>query len=545
MNNVNDTAQGGAVKPSAAPKAYIFVWRANSWAGFQTPFVRRLRDEYGITSVLFRYNGGGGPSTKIFDFDPDDYAEIVDLDAEMTPRAATDLDNWAELTEQAVDLERKLGRPINDVLRTDRHYGIGFVCGASFMRSTVGHKTNYAQSVDMLVRLGTRMEPLFEKYQPLTMFSSPGSIGLSMLTAMAESRNIPTRRLVSGRRGKTSCWSEDWSSRPFGLYEAYEKHFKRLSAEAENDANERLYDEEAALPPRPYSSELTRGSFKQRSTFKNFAIWLYRISRTEFGRRLRGQTMAYGNYLFQDRVKLGIERLIWHRKTLRERSVASELPADLPIVFYPLHIEPESTLFGEAQPADHQLAHIDMLAKTLPGGWHLVVKEHYGATAPRPPGFWKQIRNYPNVIVASTLDNGEAIAERSKAVAGINGTMILQTAIAGRPAICFLAGFQGLCMPHMQLVTSYDECRRALVRIRDGQLPSRMVSRIAGQAFEAANEDCTFAIEDDGMISGYAINSPNTSLHDVTSLARTLIDSLGLENDDGGGNEQAKARANI
>jgi hypothetical protein len=534
MKQVNGS--GNDIEPNTPvrPKAYIFCWRTNSWSGFLTPFVRKLRDEYGIATILFRYNGSGGPSEKIFDFDPGDYAEIVDLDQEMTPRPTAEIDDWVSLSDRAVDLERKLGRPLNDILRTDRHYGIGFVCGATFMRSKFGHNTNYAQNLDILFRLNARLEPLFDKYRPQMSFSSPGSIGRTMLTAIAESRGIPIRRLVSGRSGKTSCWSEDWSSTPYGLYEAYEKNFERLRAAADKNGAEQLYDEDVALPPRPYSAELGRQSFKQRSTVKNFLLWLYKISRTELGRRIRGQSMVYGNYLYRDRVRHGIGRLFWHRKTLREPPVGPALPDNLPIVLYPLHIEPESTLFGEAQSADNQLAHIDMLAKTLPGGWYLVVKEHFGATSPRPPGFWRQVRNYPNVIVASTLESGEAIAEKSKAVAGINGTMILQTAIAGRPALCFLADFQGLCMPHMQLVTSYADCRRALERIRDGQMPDRKISRISGQAFQAANEDCTFKISDEGMITGYAINNPNVDQRDVESLVRALLESLAFDHEGGG-----------
>lgn len=526
MNNFDVPGHDDPAVSEVEPRAYAFIWGANSAAGFQSQLVRKLRDEYGIASVLFRFGGTGGPSSKYFDFDPDDYAEIIDLEHEITPRSVAEIDSLLKLSGQATALERTLGKSLNDILRTDRHYGIGFVTGADFMRSQVGHTTNYAQCLDMLIRLGARFQPLFEKYRPLTVVGSPGHIAPTMLIAMAQSMGVQPRRLVAGRLGKTACWSGDWTSVPLGIADAYERHFRHLSAAAKTDGTELLFHEDTVLPPRPYTAELTLKSFRTRATVRDLAIRLYRISRTELGKRVRGQSMVYGNYLLRDRIKLRLERWWWHRRALREPPVFSELPNDIPYVFFPLTMEPESTLFGEAQSADFQLAHIDMLAKSLPGGWHLIVKEHFAASAPRAPGFWKQVRHYPNVIVAATLENGEAIAARSKAVAGINGSLLLQTARAGHPVITFLADFQGLCMPHVQLVTSYQEACIVLERIRDGELPSRSVARMAGQAFEAANDECVFDIEDAGLLTGYAINSPKTNQSDMTALTQALIESL-------------------
>ncbi len=526
MTNVNETTSDTEVMAPAQPDRYVFVWRTNSWAGFQTQLARTLKERFGIKSVLFRYNATGGPSTKLFEFDPDDFTEIIDLDQEMTPRPVAELPAGQEIYDRAIALERQLGRPLNDILRTDRHFGIGFVSGASFMRSKLGHNTNHAQCLDMMVRINARVQPLLEKYQPITILGSPGTLAQSMLIASAESMDIPMRRLVSARQGKKCYWSEDWASTPLGLHQAYEKHFNRLKAELPVDGADLDSEENAAMPPKPYTAELTLRAFRGRSTLKFLAKWFYQISRTEFGKRVRGQSFRYGNYLFRDRLKHGLQRWMWRRQTLREPRVFSELPTDLPFVFYPLHIEPESTLFTEAQSADHQLAHIDMMVKTLPAGWHLIVKEHFAATANRPPGFWERINGYPNVIVAATLENAEAIAQRSKAVATVNGTLGLQAAMVGHPTITFFPEFQALCAPHVQLATSYRETREAFVRIRDNELPARSIGLIAGRAFAAATEDATFFVNDAGMLSGVAANSPAAEKAEVENLAQTLMDSL-------------------
>lgn len=525
MDSNKTTGEAETMAPTQ-PERYVFVWRTNSWAGFQTQLARTLKERYGIKSVLFRYAATGGPSTKLFEFDPEDFAEIVDLDQEMTPRPVADLPSAQEIDDQVIALERRLGRPLTDILRTDRHFGIGFVSGATFMRSKLGHVTSHTQCLDMMLRINARLQPLLEKYRPLAIMGSPGTLAQSMLIASAESMDIPMRRLVSGRQGKKCYWSEDWACTPLGLHEAYEKHFDRLRAELPEDGEPLESEENVAMPPRPYTAELTLRAFHSRSTLKYLGKWFYQVSRTEFGKRVRGQSFSYGNYLFRDRLKHGFQRWMWRRKTLREPRVFSELPNDLPFVFYPLQIEPESTLFTEAQTADHQLAHIDMMAKTLPTGWHLVVKEHFAASANRPPGFWQQINGYPNVIVAATLENAEAIAQRSKAVATVNGTLGLQATIVGHPTITFSPDYQALCAPHVLLATSYKETREAFVRIRDNDLPAKSICRIAGKALAAATEDCTFFVDDVGMLSGIAADSPAAAKAEVENLAQTLTDSL-------------------
>lgn len=175
--------------------------------------------------------------------------------------------------------------------------------------------------------------------------------------------------------------------------------------------------------------------------------------------------------------------------------------------------------------ADNGLTAIDWLAKTAPPGWHVVIKEHPGATSPRPTGYWERIRAYPNVIVAATLEDPQAIAERAQAVAVIHGSVGAQAAVAGKPVITFSPVFVGLEMPHVLLARSYEQTGQALRAIRDETIPDLASRRRAGRAFLTALEKCGFPIEDGALLRGVA-GSGTIDRSDIERLADTLMESL-------------------
>jgi len=190
-----------------------------------------------------------------------------------------------------------------------------------------------------------------------------------------------------------------------------------------------------------------------------------------------------------------------------------------------LQTEPESNLMAEAPMCDNQLTIIDWLCKAAPAGWSVAIKEHPAALSPKPDGFWKRLRRYPNLVVLPTLASGEAIAARSRVIAVINGTLGLQAAIAGLPVLCFHPHYQGLVVPHVLLAESYRETVMALCRIREGKIPNHDERRRAGQAYSDALDDCSFDLTDDALING----RPGPAMipeSDAALLAETLMRSL-------------------
>jgi hypothetical protein len=233
----------------------------------------------------------------------------------------------------------------------------------------------------------------------------------------------------------------------------------------------------------------------------------------------------YGRYKPLELIRQRIERWFWLRREIKRSPVTTGIPDDTPFVFYPLHIEPEATLMVEAQHADNQLLVIDWLAKATPPGWYVVIKEHPAATSPRPKGFWRQVRAYPNVIVAATFEKALDIVDRSEAVADINGSVGQQAAAIGKPVVAFNKSYIATLMPHVFGVASYDEARKAFRRIRDNELPDLHTRLLAAHAFDQATDDCCFPVLDKAFIEGV----PGTSTFDsqeISGLVHSFLASL-------------------
>ena len=258
---------------------------------------------------------------------------------------------------------------------------------------------------------------------------------------------------------------------------------------------------------------------------RNLVRRLYNLLRRRAGDVLYRRRRVYGGYVLSHEIELVLNRWWWSRAALRAVPVLGALPDDTPIVYFPLHIEPESTLMFESQMCDNQLTAIDWLAKTLPGGWLLVVKEHPGATAPRPAGFWAQVTGYPNVVAASVMEDSAAIVERSRAVAVLNGTVGLQAAVAGKPVISFHPFFVAAALDHVLVVRSYEETRTALARVRDDDLPPVVERLRQGRALHQALRQCEFSIGSKQIRRGVATREPIEAA-DIRVLAEAFLESI-------------------
>ena len=226
-------------------------------------------------------------------------------------------------------------------------------------------------------------------------------------------------------------------------------------------------------------------------------------------------------------MRLIVGRWRWRRSIAREPAAFAALPAHTPFVFFPLQVEPEATLMFESPMCDNALTAIDWLAKTVPAGWLVVVKEHPGATAPRPDGFWAQIRRYPNVLVAGTLEDGEIIVRNARAVAVLNSSLGLQAASIGKPVITFHPGFVGAMLGHVQIVDSYETTKAALQRIRDDALPPLPRRILEANALRKALDTCQFPATDPQILSGVAQERP-IAARDTETIVDHLMGTLTL-----------------
>jgi hypothetical protein len=108
-----------------------------------------------------------------------------------------------------------------------------------------------------------------------------------------------------------------------------------------------------------------------------------------------------------------------------------------PYVYFPLHVQPEFTTDVRAPLFVNQVALAENMARSLPAGYRLVVKEHPGMKGERPLAYYKALRQLFNVeLMAPTVD-GHDLIRNAAAVAVITGHTAWEAILYQKPIIAF------------------------------------------------------------------------------------------------------------
>lgn len=476
----------------------VFIVAGAFMARLLTPLAHRLRERHGLDSVLLALREARLPNAQRYGFDRSAFDEIVFFDPLLAPRGGGDLPSLARLAEQAAELERQLGVNVLDVIRSDRHLGIGFVSSSDFHGSAYADRIDYRRSLDIALRLSAFAENLIAARRPLCVIGYPGAIYTNALITVAEALGTPMRSLGAPRRGNLFYWCADREGRPVDLAGAYAEEL-RASAPA------------LGKPPEssdPMRIRLLRERIARGASLRALARSNWKQFRGNIGVVLRGQGGLYGNYSIPAKMRAVCGQWLARRRALEQRPVLPTLPDDLPFVFFPLHMEPETSLMVEARHAPSQATAIDWLARAAPPGWCVVVKEHPAQGVPRSRGFLDLLDRYPNVIACGMLEQSDDIVGRAQAVAIINGTVGFQAAAAGKPVLSFYERYIPNLLPHVRYIRSLDELTKALRDVRDGRLPPMPERLAASAALDRALARTEFPITHSQMLAGMPAETP-------------------------------------
>ena len=106
-------------------------------------------------------------------------------------------------------------------------------------------------------------------------------------------------------------------------------------------------------------------------------------------------------------------------------------------IYFPLHVQPEFTIDVRAPFRTNQLALVEQIAKSLPAGYQLVVKDHPGMRGYRPLHYYRELRKLYNVeLVSPTVDSHEII-QTADAVLTIVGTTAWEGILYEKPVVAF------------------------------------------------------------------------------------------------------------
>ena len=209
------------------------------------------------------------------------------------------------------------------------------------------------------------------------------------------------------------------------------------------------------------------------------------------------------------------------RRLYKMKAPTIEELANRRYVFYALQVEPESNFQGYSPEYFYQLPAIISLARDLPAGVTLVVKEHLPAAGRRPDLFYEQIGLLKNVVMADVRESGLELVRNAAAVATINGTVGQEAAVMGKPVLSFGRHNLYNILPHVRVIGKEEDLYPALLWALSDDF-DELKAKADGQRYLQALRTHSFDMADFGFHNplGYGQKS-------VEQAGEQLLKSLG------------------
>lgn len=144
-------------------------------------------------------------------------------------------------------------------------------------------------------------------------------------------------------------------------------------------------------------------------------------------------------------------------------------------VYFPLHLQPEATTLPVGGAYTDQILVVEALARTLPKGWRVLVKENPKQRFDkRAEGFYRRLASLPSVCLVSRGKDSFDLIKGAEAVATITGTAGWEALCLGRPVLTFGNAFYRHAAGSVP-IDGQETLRAALAGLEEGtlRLPTR------------------------------------------------------------------------
>ena len=182
------------------------------------------------------------------------------------------------------------------------------------------------------------------------------------------------------------------------------------------------------------------------------------------------------------------KRLMWEAYT----RVSKPVMLNVPFVYVALHFQPERTTSSLGGPFADQYLLVDLVARCVPRGWKVYVKEHPSQFYPpfcgersRHLDFYTDLQRVPNVELVSLSTSSFQLIDHARAVATVTGTVGWEAVIRGTPALVFGSPWYRHC-EGVWCVATEKALREALTWIEAGVRPDYRKVRLFMLALDSA-----------------------------------------------------------
>ncbi|MBT4084364.1 MAG: hypothetical protein HN578_15880 [Rhodospirillales bacterium] len=403
---------------------------------FQVDLARLLKDRHG--SKVYLYTQSKNAATFMRNMmDPSPFDEIIVNPFTHPMEFPTSLDESAVIA-KALEFETRYGRSINRFAIADRHFGRGFSpAGYNHPRSHQSEGSSYLQFLDSYNSFFELWEREFtEKGIRLLIDGGPRE------AAVARAHGAVVVVPSSTKFENLFYWTTD----EFSFSSQIATDYERGTATADHRFDDVV----------PYSQDVIN---KQTSKNRKLSVLIWRLLRQvrhHIYYHLSGSAKAK-RYLLRSELKLIFREWRVFKELSGGKNISLKELAKKKYVYYAMHVEPEVNFHRRSPEYFYQMSAIISIARDLPAGVIMAVKEHMPAVGRRPEQFYAQLRELKNVEIVDVREPGLEVVMRAAAVITFAGTAGHEAAIRGIPVISF--GRHNLInlLPHVYVVNDEEQ----------------------------------------------------------------------------------------
>lgn len=420
--------------------ASVMMQVLSEYSGLFVELARRLRDELDCRVHLY----------VAVDRDVRHYAAMdggklfasVTVATQLMDASRAPIDPGEDVLATARRNEAWLGLTYNELCVANRHLGRGFALGGfNFPRSRMSDETDYRAMLHGHNREIEFWRKEIEAKRPAL------AINLNKIGCVVARRlGLPLRWLAISRYKNFHYWAFNEFYESPRLRQAYE----RAAAATDVQIAE------------PYDAHMQlRAVFQRETSLVRTLRIVARMILQRWYWRVRGYQKGRNYYLRSEIASILGRRRDLLRTTGRYAASLDALKGQR-YVFFPLHTEPETALQGLSPEYFYQLSCIAAIARDLPAGVLLAVKDTYFSLGFRPRDFYDQIREFKNVVLLDTMILGPAVIRGAEAVVTITGTGGFEATVQGKPVVLFGRHNIYDMLPHVRVIRDEADLKPTL-----------------------------------------------------------------------------------
>lgn len=367
----------------------------------------------------------------------------ISLYSDPTEIAQDSVVDPARLIEQARAAENQTGMTFGELSMGTRAFSRGFFAGAVFQT-----KPKYLSETDDLQVLQAHLRSLEFwrgeiEAKKLTLFLEPDQY----VAAMCRVHSIPIRVLEPSRYKNLMIWSVNERRHCPQIYRFYYQIEDGPEPDIEAPFASAMAKYEAFWNERGRLFNVVR-----RSVIGVALGVIYKIRGDKVSRTIKTW----------DRIINPVRQYVRLKRIANACRVKVTDLEGRQFAYFPMHKEPELSFITRSPECLNQFAVIQSVARDLPAGTLLAVKENLQSTSFRPPEYFRQIAALKNVVLLDLRENSIEAVKRSSVVVTITGSAGMEGAVFGKPVITFGRHTTYGFLPHVKTVTDETDLRSYL-----------------------------------------------------------------------------------